>query len=78
MRRRTTTTSFVIKSFYSVNKIKIQSDQEDKKIITREKEKLEENQRLNDQEKILQKTALQHVNSLKNWEKTTLPKIGKV
>jgi hypothetical protein len=78
VRRRTTTTSFVIKSFYSVNKIKIQSDQEDKKIITREKEKLEENQRLNDQEKILQKTALQHVNSLKNWEKTTLPKIGKV
>jgi len=46
--------------------------------MTREKEKIEENQRLNDQEKILQKTALQHVNSLKDWEKTTLPKIGKV
>ena len=78
MRRKITTSSFVIKSFYSVNKIKLQYDHEDKKIMTREKEKIEENQRLNDQEKILQKTALQHVNSLKDWEKTTLPKIGKV
>jgi hypothetical protein len=76
--RKITIISFVIKSFYSVNKIKLQSNHEDKKIITREKEKIEENQRLNDQEKILQKTALQHVNSLKDWEKTTLPKIGKV
>ena len=63
---------------YLVDRIKVQSDNEDKKIITREKEKQEENQRLVDQEKILQISALEHVNALKKWEKSTLPKIGKV
>jgi hypothetical protein len=60
------------------SKIKIHIEAEDKKkIMTREKEKLEEVQRLVDSDKTLAKTALLHVNSLKNWEKNTLPKIGK-
>ena len=47
------------------------------KIISKTKEKFEEKQELVYQDKTHSKVAIEHVNSLKNWEKKTLPKIGK-
>ena len=67
-----------LRILYIAERIKLQYEMEDKKkMMTREKEKIEENKRLVDGDKFLAKTALLHVNSLKNWEKNTLPKIGK-